>query len=248
MTFGCHKDFAMSIDRINNSKGYTMDNIQLVCREVNVQGKENTCGQPTNIDYIRIFMSLINFVCYDVMQLTNANVFEKNLQNTPIQNGVKASRRGNYLLYQKQCRNLHLRHILSEMCHDATKKDIKKKRIGSLIMINDMLHILRKHEFRCYYSKMPLEMSQYSKYRLSFERLDNRKSHGESGNCVPIIRILNCTDNSARKDAKGTLEDDGRGMSESKLLRMILDTNLIMLTEVERTKLEAHLWFLNLGD
>jgi len=240
LTFGCHKDFAMSIDRINNSKGYLKNNIQLVCREVNVSGKDTTCGQTNCDDYVRVFKSIIDYICYLKVSNVDRNIFELNFKQTPTQNGVSVPYIENRNLHEKQCRDLHLRSILQIMCMNANI-DKQRGREGGKLTVEMLMNILRRHGFRCFYSKTPLEISIYSKYRFSFERLDNSKGHGVSGNCVPVVRFLNCTDNSARKDSFGTFENNGAGMSTKKLIRIILLTNIIKISPYERACLEGAL-------
>lgn len=241
INFGCYKDFAMSIDRINNSIGYTINNIQLVCRETNVQGSEKTCGQTTKHDYIRVFMSLINFICHMTLTPTNQQDFEINLKQSPKENGVTASITMDKKLYQRQCDDLHIKSILKTMSSHANQHDVVAKRTGPLFTIEMALDVLRNHNFRCYYSKLPLEISISSRFRFSFERLDNSKTHGEPNNVVPVVRFLNCSDRSSRKNNTGTLEDNGAGMSMTKLLRMILQTDLVELTSEQRQCIEKEI-------
>ena len=246
MTLGCFKDFSMSVDRIDNSIGYIKNNIQLVCREANVQGSDRTCGQTSQEDYINVYRNLINFLCHDTLAPSNKEAFEKNLRQTPRQNGVTADSKTNNSLYYQQSSDLHLLHILKQKRAHACAQDRLAKRAGAKMTLEMQLAILRKHDFRCYYSKIPLELSIQSKYRFSFERLDTTKSHGEPGYCVPVVRFLNCIDLSGGKRAKDNIGEKGKGFSTSKLIRMILETNLIQITDSERATLEAYLWFLEL--
>lgn len=246
MTFGCYKDFSMSVDRIDNSVGYIKSNIQLVSREANVSGTDRTCGQTSQEDYINVYKSLINFLCYDKLFSSNTKEFETNLRQMPLQNGVTANSLTDRSLYLKQSNAFHLKSILMHMRSSSLGADRKAKRIGPKMTMEIQLAILRKHDFRCYYSKMPLQYSIYSKYRFSFERLDTSKTHGEPDNCVPVIRFLNCTDYSGGNRTKNNTGENGKGLSTNKLIRMILQTNLIQLTDSERATLEANLWFLEL--
>jgi len=244
MRFGSYKDFAMSIDRINNKQGYTENNIQLVCREANIQGMDITCGQTTKNDFIKVYQSVIAYVCHQkYLYKTNKDIFENNLTQTSKQNGVTAHWSKEKNLYNKQCNDYNLKTILSVMCSHANEKDQLKGRIGPKITVDMMICILRKYDYRCVYSKLPLEISISSKYRLSFERLDNRKTHGEPGNCIPVIRFLNCPDRSCRSNAKGILEDDGRGFSLYKLMQMVLQQRFVELTLLERYILEHEIFF-----
>lgn len=156
-------------------------------------------------------------------------------EQTPKQSGVTANRKRHKSEYGKQLSKLHLKGILGKMSHSHNLIDSKVGRIGSKATVDSYFDVLKKHNFLCAYSKIPLGKNDFS-----FDRLDNRKTHGTVGNVVPCLRFLNCTDRSTSKNARDDREDNGNGWSTTKIAQVCLFSKYMQLTEYERRKLEEY--------
>ncbi len=238
MVLAANHNFRMSIDRIDNKKGYVRDNVQLVIIEANTPGKESTCGQTTKDDYVRVFESLKAWICNRVLAPTKSADFTASWNNTLCDNGVTAPSDSDE--YARQIQNLHLPGILSSMAQSHNGSDLKKNRPSPRLTKEDLFLVLKQHDFRCCHSGVPLDFRIDSRFRVSFDKLDLTKSHSPD-NIVPVCRFLNCTDHSNDPNASINRTENGDGMSRRKLAQMLLLTDIMQMTNEERAKVEAWL-------
>lgn len=97
---------------------------------------------------------------------------------TPKENGVTVKKRHDQKEYQAQRRKLDLNYILGAMIGDHNKTDKQKSRDNVVPKKSiEYLNVLLKYNMRCAISGMRLTIKQNLHTDLSFDRIDNNRSH-----------------------------------------------------------------------
>lgn len=97
---------------------------------------------------------------------------------TPTENGVTTRNRKNQTEYQAQRRKFDLNFILGSMIGDHNKTDKQKSRKGIVPKKSvEYLNVLVNYKMRCAVSGMRLTVKENKFTDLSFDRIDNNRSH-----------------------------------------------------------------------
>lgn len=220
-----HSDFKCSVERLDNTKNYTKDNIKLVIQELNtmVQWSVNKIHYFRNYDQFEVHTRINEIFDRemkfkpDIIDKTRCRECDKHLDIKRKIDGFCKS------CYNNSSIERVLRVILYNCRNNTKQRNKKPNRLSTecLITIDDLWYQLQKQFGKCYYSGINMTMDDNTDWRISIERLDVRCGYNKD-NIVFVCNEFNTMDHSIRKKDNPDLVG-GAGWSLEKInkLRMI---------------------------
>lgn len=174
-----YTNWQCSPERLDNSKGYTVDNVRLICLEFNVY----RTNWKENIGKIESLRSKI----VDISKLKKEVIkAKKNI------NASKGVRKGEFYVF--------IRKLFGNACAGSrykskigAKKELLSSRSQLTITKENLFDKIIEQKGRCYYSGIPLVFKSNSEWKCSLERLDNKKGYTNE-NTVLICVEFNSSD------------------------------------------------------
>jgi hypothetical protein len=207
-------DWILSCDRIDNTKGYIIDNIRLVVRELNIG-----CNKFWSPSKIKSIIKLRE-------ELINLSKFNEKLDNLLINKNKKIKidpeercslfKICTYCFISKlkmdfpyksthciECINSNINHNTKEficrlLTSCKTNSNSRKFRVNRkdnsvefTLTIDDIICKLKEQRGRCYYSNIPLVLHQSTDWQMSIERLDNSKGYNTDNIVIICLEFNN---------------------------------------------------------
>ena len=239
LTFAQYSNCQASIDRIDDSKGYTASNSRIVCLEVNTSAKWST--QLFLEDAILKGSSSPNFLI-DIEEAIAKAEFAASGQRVPHMRWERETING--LQYVTCCfcdeqksredfpaylfngcnecdlRNRETLHGASRLLQMHARQSTRERNNGAnkpnkqqcTITILDILEIAKAQNGLCAYSGAPMETKFGSTRKMSLERKDVNTGYVKE-NCILVLQRYNASDVTVR--AKGPISGSG-GWSKKK--------------------------------
>ena len=194
-----HSHWRMSLERLDNSKGYSRENCALICAEFNSSDYSRRAGvDPASVQGTAQWsLEKVGFVghafssCEVDLHKLVADVELASAAHVPHSPRLpnSCSRSSNYNVnYYKTLRGKSV-----TMASGAAVRS-RKRGHACHITYRDILDMLVAQEGRCFYSGVPLEYNKpHRDWVMSLERLDNRFGYVEN-NCVLIAAEFNTAD------------------------------------------------------
>ena len=199
-----HSHWRMSLERKNNSDGYSRGNCLLICAEFNSPDNSRQPGvQPRHIQGTSqwslekvMFVSRAVVLCVDLEQLLRD--IQEALTSTTRRSQASTNA-------TKSAWKRSLRGIAMILASRARRRSAQKGLFCD-IGFNNILDMLWQQGGRCFYSGIPLQYhTRHADWQMSLERLDNFHGYVKS-NCVLVALEFNTADNSrgAAQEVRGT--------------------------------------------
>lgn len=191
MNINPHSDFKFSLERINNDRGYTMNNVTFIIGELNTSKKWNK-------EKIRV---ITTFLIYENPSLNEIDTRNKDF---PIRRKAQCRTCDSMIFYKiGYCRSCYKVNSIAEIlrniknsCARRNRKDFPTLRPPTL---NDLWNQLQSQRGKCFYSDMNMTFNgRRDDWNISIERLDTTKGY-EVGNFVFICEEFNSPDRSSIK-------------------------------------------------
>lgn len=219
-----NSEWKCSPERLDDNKGYTKDNVVLICLEFNVPYKwslekinkiDELIKTVINLDDL---LELVNEARVKTIRKYNRKTIERYIENDieyikcnkcheyktrdnfnkTISQGCKPCFKLNDILFVSTLRGFILRRIKSARSHskERNKKIGRNDNAGDFsITLDIILDKILEQKGRCYYSGIPLVFKRKSDWMMSLERLDNSKGYTKE-NTVLVCAEFNSTDQS----------------------------------------------------
>lgn len=239
-----HSNNQMSLERLNNNKGYIKENVVLICLEY------NTAAQWSKRKFYK--------VPYLHLKSDDPN-FEKMLEiamKSYVRMGPKTKKpeckSGTAYCYAceeiklitefydtkskgcKQCISeynknygTYIRGWLTKLISNANKHTKKRNESGNWddilicdITIEDLLDLLRKQKGKCAISNIQLQYGAHKNWRCSLERIDVRQGYTKDNICL-ICAEFNSTDNTIKTKPENS--NGGTGWNKDKFNQLLLN-------------------------
>lgn len=234
-------DWRCSPERLNENKGYTKDNIKLICLEFN-----NSNGKWTH----KKIQSLSNMVKSDVNveklenEIENARERKKTIQPKRIERKLIEEMTTKYLCLMcnihktEDCFTTKRGKIYSKCktCDTKRKREDKNKLRGYIVCKLDYAKkrsIKRRQEFaidlnwaldqilkqngRCYYSGIPLVFKRNTEWQCSFERLNGKIGYTKENTILICVEF-----NSIDRSIEATYKNSGSGQWSKEKFNFLL--------------------------
>ena len=187
----------MSLERLDNSKGYCRENCTLICAEFNSSDYSRRAGvDPASVQGTAQWsLEKVDFVAnaftsceVDLHELA-ADVEVASTEHVERSPRLPNSRSRSFKYsYYNTLRG----KSIAMACGAATRS--RKRGHACHITYRDILQMLVAQDGRCFYSGVPLEYKKsHRDWVMSLERLDNRFGYVEN-NCVLIATEFNTSD------------------------------------------------------
>ena len=224
-TRGCDK---MSIERLDNNKGYTRENCVLVCQLANGSAQTTLKNIKDVMDFVELteeekINNLKQYVLTKPLRKKSVKIEEKiNVDGIKTYNCTYCGERKTIdqfcKAYKNGCKNCinNVEHVkpyntMLRMCNDAKSSSKKRAAKGRLNMVyeltvDDLIDIFKKQFGLCAISQMPLE---FHNGNISIDRIDPSKGYTKV-NTQLVRSQYNTSDRSAvlikRKGESGVFD------------------------------------------
>ena len=205
-------DWKVSLERLDNDRGYIKQNTVLECHEFNGSfhfSKKLIESIPKMIDMELTFnpdefsetLHLLNHGYQNSRNFRRCVICDKQLS-------------GRYSVCphhkEKYQTEIQAYRLLQRRLWDARDREQKKYKMGKITSINnismsDVIEIAANQGFRCYYFGIPLSFEKFSPRTCSFERLTNEGRGYDNGNLRLVCKMFNAWHNhDSNCDAQGS--------------------------------------------
>lgn len=191
------KKWQMSLERLDQSKGYIVDNCVLCCLEFNGAVQWSHEKIKSMFDYLKNGDETVDFFKFDIAEHQKYKIPGVNKYYSP---------------------RVHMQKFLTNSASKSVKRNTNKPRIGEFELDFDFLvDLYHKQNGRCAYSNMPLKfrtgLDTTYHWKASLERKDPFKGYTKDNVCL-ICHEFNTTDNALKFKIKD--KDDSSGWSAEK--------------------------------
>jgi hypothetical protein len=226
LVFQPHSDFSASLERLNPTVGYTVDNSVLICQEL------NTSAQMTPAKIQTLFSGIvhdsINIAAHELIASPRVKQYKwvKDADGMAFCHYcslTKSVDQFNRTIAQgcKSCTAARTKttwHGVVRVLYNSAKQRSKKGRATKTFNITkqDIMDQLVKQHGLCAYSRYPV--SKTGEFKASLERRNPLMGY-ERGNIALIVNELNSGDKSSMKTERSN--SGSAGMSRRKYLHML---------------------------
>jgi len=181
---------SVSIDRIDSTKGYLRNNVQLVCIFIN-RAKSNYFQQQMK--------QLIKEIKTGCLNETETKSYEKEYYNKQREKQLSNKRRN--MWYRKHV-DKSFRNYLMKCCMAASKS---KKEFD--LDLEFLLDLLEKQNYRCALTKIRLAHQRYNPRSVSIDRIDSTKGYLKDNVQLVCIFINRAKNDYSQEEVKQTIEE-----------------------------------------